>query len=329
MTQFRRRPSVDCEQGLVKGPPHFLVSLWLPLGQTVAFGRQLLLPAILGCGLLLASTGVASAEKLSDIPYARVGETPLALDLYLPKKSETAPPLIVWIHGGAWRHGSKNRCPFTWLNEHNYAVASLQYRLTDRAIFPAQIHDCKGAIRWLRANAAKYGYNAEKIGVAGISAGGHLVALLGTSADVKELEGDIGGNLDQSSRVQAVLDMCGPADFILELKVRPEVVNRPDSAVARLLGGPAAEQQPRARLASPAHHVTEDDAPLLIFHGTKDRLVHMQQSEHLRDLYQKAKLPVTVEFIPDGGHVPRQFFDQTRREMALKFFQKHINGQKD
>ena len=280
------------------------------------------------CCALLLSVGMAgqaeSAEKHANLEYAKVGDVALHLDLYLPDAEKSA-PLVVWIHGGGWRKGSKDRCPFVWLNDHGYAVASVQYRLTDKASFPAQIHDCKGAIRWLRANAEHYGYDAEKIGVAGISAGGHLVALLGTSGDVKELEGDVGGNLDESSRVQAVLDMCGPTDFLLRLKHAPVALDRTDSPVALLLGGPTSEKKELARLASPAHHVSKDDPPLLIFHGTKDPLVHPRQSEHLRDYYQEIGLDVALELIPDGGHVPKQFWDQTRRDMALKFFDEHVN----
>ena len=265
------------------------------------------------------------AETHKNVEYAKVGEVSLHLDLYLPEKAEGA-PLIVWIHGGGWQNGSKDRCPLKWLTGEGYAVASVQYRLTDKGAFPAQIHDCKGAIRWLRANASDYGYNAEKIGVAGISAGGHLVALLGTSGDVKELEGEVGGNLDQSSRVQAVLDMCGPTDFILRWKNRPEAVNKPGTAVYKLLGGPLPEKREVAEAASPATHVTKDDAPLLIFHGTEDPLVQHAQSEHLRDLYIKQELEVTLETIEGGGHVPKEFWDVLRREMALKFFDDHIKA---
>ena len=217
-----------------------------------------------------AATGLAETHK--NLKYATVGDIPLHLDLYLPEKAEGV-PLVVWIHGGGWQKGSKDRCPLTWLTGEGYAVASVQYRLTDKASFPAQIHDCKGAIRWLRANAKEYGYNAKRVGVAGISAGGHLVALLGTSGDVKELEGDVGGNLDYSSRVQAVLDMCGPSDFIMRAKQNPDRVTPEGSPVYKLLGGPVSEKQDLAKLASPAHHVTKDDAPLLIFHVLNDPLV--------------------------------------------------------
>ena len=282
---------------------------------------------ITSCLLLTFVTSpLAQAKTYKDLQYAKVDDITLHVDLYLPEKSDAAPPLIVWIHGGGWQNGSKDRCPFVWLNGQGYAVASVQYRLTDKGSFPAQIHDCKGAIRWLRANAKEYGYNAERIGVVGISAGGHLVALLGTSGDVKELEGDVGGNLDQSSRVQAVLDMCGPADFVLRWKKRPDAVNKPGSPVYKLLGGPLPEKREIAEAASPAYHVTKDDAPLLIVHGTKDQLVQHAQSEHLRDLYNNAELEDTLETIEGGGHVPKEFFDATRREMALKFFGKHIKN---
>lgn len=261
-----------------------------------------------------------------NIVYAKVGDLPLRLDLYLPNVKKDHASLVVWIHGGGWRKGSKDRCPFTWLTAHGYAVASVQYRLTDKAKFPAQIHDCKGALRWLRANAKKYGYNADRIGVAGISAGGHLVALLGTSGGVKALEGDVGGNLDQSSRVQAVLDMCGPSDFLFMLKGNPRVGSQPDSAVGLLFGGPVAEKRDLAKLASPAEHVGEGDPPLLIFHGSKDRLVNIRQSEHLRDLYKKADLEVELVTIPGGGHVPKQFWDKDRRDLALQFFDQHVKA---
>ena len=151
-----------------------------------------------------------NAAEHRDLVYAKTPQRELALDLYIPDGA-TKPPLIVWVHGGAWRAGSKAKPPALWMLERGYAVASISYRLSQQAVFPAQIHDCKAAIRWLRAHASKYGYDAERIGAWGASAGGHLVALLGTSSGVKELEGDLGYN-DQSSRVQAVVDYFGPTD---------------------------------------------------------------------------------------------------------------------
>jgi acetyl esterase/lipase len=128
-------------------------------------------------------------EAARDIEYARPDGTPLLLDLYVPKDARNPLPLVVWIHGGAWRAGSKDRCPAIRVTKRGYVVASVNYRLSQQAIFPAQIEDCKAAIRWLRANAAKYHVDSERIGVWGSSAGGHLVALLGTSGNVEDLEG--------------------------------------------------------------------------------------------------------------------------------------------
>ena len=131
-----------------------------------------------------------------DITYATVDGKDLRLDLYMPEKTAaTQPPLIVWIHGGAWRQGNKNNNGLlVWAAAEGFAIASIQYRLSGEAKFPAQVHDAKGAIRWLRAHAHEYGYDARKIAVAGGSAGGHLAALVGTSGGVQALEGDVGGN---------------------------------------------------------------------------------------------------------------------------------------
>ena len=152
---------------------------------------------------------------MRDIEYARTPEEPLLLDLYRPEMSTMQPkPLVVWIHGGAWRAGSKtNPGEAVRFVDEGYVVASIGYRLSRTARFPAQAHDVKAAIRWLRANAQRYEINPDKIGVWGASAGGHLVALLGTSGDVAELEGNL-GNPGVSSRVQAVVDYFGPTNFL-------------------------------------------------------------------------------------------------------------------
>jgi acetyl esterase/lipase len=125
-------------------------------------------------------------KAMRDVAYARIDGKPLLLDLYLPVKAARPMPVIVFIHGGAWRTGSKERCPAIVMTAQGFAVASIDYRLTDEAVFPAQIYDCKGAIRWVRAHAKEYGLDPDRIGVWGNSAGGHLVALLGTSGGAKE-----------------------------------------------------------------------------------------------------------------------------------------------
>ena len=150
-------------------------------------------------------------------------------------------------------------------------MASINYRLSQHAVFPAQIEDCKAAIRWLRANAAKYHLDPDHIGVWGASAGGHLVAMLGTTGGVKELEGK-GGNLDQSSRVQCVVDWFGPTD----LATMGGSHDNPASPDRQLIGGPVQENKEKARKASPLTYVSKDSAPFLIMHGDKDNMVPLQ-----------------------------------------------------
>ncbi|MCA9043249.1 MAG: serine hydrolase [Planctomycetaceae bacterium] len=273
---------------------------------------------------VLPSHDVFAAETrvIKDVEYASVDGNSLKLDLYLPAADN--PPLVVWIHGGGWRNGSKDRCPVTWLTGHNYAVASISYRLTDKAVFPAQIHDCKGAVRWLRAHAKEYGYSAKNLAVAGSSAGGHLATLLGTTSDVKELEGNVGGNADCSSRVDAIVDFFGPVDFIQRTKSQPNKTTEEGSPVRLLLGGPANEKVELARLASPAFHVTKDDPPVLIFHGSKDNTVLMAQSERLVSACTEAGVPVTLNVLEGLGHGGNGFFDGENQTKLVAFLDEHL-----
>jgi acetyl esterase/lipase len=254
----------------------------------------------------------AGVKATRDVEYAKVDGQSLKLDLYIPAKSEAKPPLLVWIHGGGWTKGSKNGVNGSMLrlSGDGYAVASLDYRLTGLQSHPKQIHDCKGAIRWLRANAEKYGYDATRIGVGGGSAGGHLVLLLGTSGGVKELEGTVGGNPKQSSKVQAVLDLFGPSDMTLFGKRNK-----------RFGEGKAADM---LRSVSPVTYITKDDPPLLIFQGDKDPLVPQEQSEHMHKLYQKAGLDSSLHIIKGAAHGGPKFTDATRSALIKKFFDKHI-----
>ena len=272
------------------------------------------------------STGSAAADDNprthKDIEFASVAGHSLKLDLYLPRKDNA--PLVVFIHGGGWRAGSKERCSVTWLTDHDYAVASISYRLTDKAVFPAQIHDCKAAVRWLRAHARQYGYSTDRIAVAGSSAGGHLAALLGTTGGVEVLEGTVGGNLDHSSRVDAIVDYYGATDFIQRTKTQPHKTVKEGSIVRLLLGGPADEKVDLARLASSAFQVTSDDPPLLIFHGRKDDKVLIGQSERIVDVYQKVKLPVTLHVLEGSGHGGDEFYQGENRDRLVEFLDRQL-----
>jgi acetyl esterase/lipase len=254
-----------------------------------------------------------------DLQYVAGGHERNRLDLYLPEKAEGRRPLIVWIHGGAWWAGSKEGCRAVPLVAKGYAVASINYRFSQHAVFPAQIEDCKAAIRWLRANAAKYRLDPEHIGVWGESAGGHLVAMLGTTGGVKDLEGK-GGNLDQSSRVQCVVDWFGPAD----LTTMGSQADKPGTPVAQLVGGPVQDNKEKARKASPLTYVGKDSAPFLIMHGDQDNLVPLAQSKVLAAALKKAGVEVTLQVVKGNGHGGPGFSSPENRKLIEDFFAKHL-----
>ena len=241
---------------------------------------------------------------MRDIAYVTNGHERQKLDLFIPAGATNPLPLIVWIHGGAWKAGSKDQCPALRYLERGYAVASINYRLSQDAIFPAQIEDCKAAVRWLRAHAKENHLDPERFAAWGSSAGGHLVALLGTSGGVKDFE--TGENLKFSSRVQAVVDFFGPTDFTqmskYSLPNAPFDHDAADSPESQLIGGAIQQNKDKAAKASPLTYVSKDDPPFLIMHGNRDNLVPHQQSELLRDALQKANVPVTLKIIEGAGH---------------------------
>ena len=238
-----------------------------------------------------------------DVPYIADGHERHLLDLYLPSGARNL-PLVVWIHGGGWQNGSKQNTQALSLLAHGYAVASINYRLSSHAIFPAQIEDCKAAIRWLRAHAGEHGYDPKRIGVWGSSAGGHLVAMLGVTGDVPEF--DVGENREVSSRVQAVVDFYGPTD-LLTMDAQSTAISRmkhnaPDSPEAKLVGGAVQENVAKARRASPLTYVSPGDTPILIVHGDQDPLVPVKQSEVFLAALQKAGVDASLYIVTGGGH---------------------------
>jgi acetyl esterase/lipase len=262
--------------------------------------------------------GVRAFRDIAYVPGGGVSQT---LDLFLPASTSARPvPLIVWIHGGAWHAGSKDSCPALPMLTKGFAVASINYRLSQQAIFPAQIHDCKAAIRWLRAHAKQYNLDAEHVGVWGSSAGGHLVALLGVTVDLKELEGDE-GNLDQSSRVQAVCDWYGPTDLTTLISDHAANTNSP---VTQLLGGPASQNKQKAAAANPLTYINKNAAPFLIMHGEQDKLVSIHQSEILHCALQQAGIETTLQRLPNAGHGSPDFYKPAMRELVEKFFIRHL-----
>lgn len=266
-------------------------------------------------------------ELLADVPYVEDGSAAQRLDVLRLKAPTDKPmPVLVFIHGGGWRAGDKRMglrklVPFA---EKGYFCASVNYRLTGEAAFPAQIHNCKCAIRFLRAHAREYNLDPSAIGVWGSSAGGHLVALLGTSGGVDELEGD-GGWSDFSSSVQAVCDWFGPSDFRRFAQATARLT-RQGSAEVTLLGGAVDEKMKKAVLASPVTHVSADDPPFLIMHGTDDPVVPYRQSLLLAEALRKVQVP--VELVPQkgAGHGGPQFTTPEISRQVADFFDRHLTG---
>jgi len=264
-----------------------------------------------------------------DLAYVANGHARQKLDLYIPEKSSEPLPLIIWIHGGGWAAGSKDQCqPLrNGYAERGYAVASIGYRLSGDAIFPAQIEDCKAAIRWLRAHAKQYNLNPDRFGVWGSSAGGHLAALVGASGGVKAF--DVGAHLDQSSRVQAACDYYGPTDLLQmddhALADAHLKHNLPASPESKLIGGPIQENKEKAARVNPIAYVTPDDPPFLIVHGDKDPLVPIHQSQLLFEALKKTGVSVRFHTIHGAGH-GQGFGGREIEEMVNGFFDRCLKG---
>jgi acetyl esterase/lipase len=258
-----------------------------------------------------------------NIVYAEAGAKKLLLDIYMPPGKKN-PYLIVWVHGGAWRSGSKESPPLNLLPA-GYALASVNYRLSEEAPFPALIHDIKASIRFLRGNAKKYGYRADKIIIWGSSAGGHLAALVGTSNNDKELEGSLGNYTKESSSVQLILDYYGPTNFLTILnQSTPHGINVRVPAMTLLLGKPVEQAPELARKASPVYQVDPSDPPILIVHGDQDNQVPVNQSLELMAAYKKNSLPVEIEFVPGAGHTDNVYHKKEISGVTEKFLKKFL-----
>jgi len=265
------------------------------------------------------------AKVLMDVSYVENGHAKQKLDLYLPAQPKG--PLLIWIHGGGWRGGSKDKPPGLAMVKNGVAVASVEYRFSQDAIFPAQIEDCKAAIRWLRAHAKEYGYRDDMFAAWGASAGGHLVALLDVTGKVRDF--DVGANLDQSSAIQCGLDWFGPSDFpAYDPDLPTPMVQRenPESVIALLFGGPVSQKLELAKRASPVTWVTKDAAPLLIMQGTKDPLVPLDQSQRLYDKLKSVGADVTLDVIEGAGHGGPQFVTPEKLKLIFEFLAKHWAG---
>jgi acetyl esterase/lipase len=256
-----------------------------------------------------------------DLAYVPKGHKRQKLDLFIPENGKAPLPLIVWIHGGAWKYGSKEYCPpLPWV-EKGYVIASINYRLCQHAYFPAQIEDCKAAVRWLRAHAREYRIDPDRIVAWGDSAGGHLASLLGTAGDIPDWEQ---GNPVGSSRVQVVIDWYGRANLAC-VSTDPAYA---DSPIAMLLGGSGPEVKDQAEDASPIHYVSKNDPAFLIMHGDKDGVVPVEQSLAFTSALKAAGVKVKLVVLRGAGHGGGEFLAPEQVTTIDTFLHEHLGPRK-
>jgi acetyl esterase/lipase len=274
-------------------------------------------------------------KKYLDIPYENVPNSP-KLDVYLPDSGEGPFPVIVYIHGGAYMFGDKRDAevqPALEGLKREYAVVSINYRLAQVAKWPAQIYDCKAAVRWIRGNAKKYGFNSNRIAAWGASAGGQLAALIGTSGDVKSLENLELGYPDESSRVEAVVDWFGPTNFLkMDEQLKESALKSafdnsgPNSPGSQLMGKNIADFPSLAAEADPDTYVSADDPPFFIQHGLEDNVVPYQGSVELAQNLGKTIGPekVFLELFPSTNHYGHIFFTQENLDRVFQFLDRFL-----
>jgi acetyl esterase/lipase len=275
--------------------------------------------------LLLALTACSAraAQSIAGLAYVEGGRADQVLDLHLPALPAPA-PLVVYVHGGAWRSGNRSAYP-AFLVERGFAVASLEFRSTEVAPFPANVHDIKAAIRFLRANALRLGYRGDRIAIAGASSGGHLAALVGVSHGVPDVEGALGEHVGTTSQVQAIVSWFGASNLQTILaQSTPHGLAVREPALRLLLGDLPVAVPDMARLASPVTHVDPQDPPLLLLHGDQDVQMPINQLHELQGAYARAGVPVQTHVLHGVGHDGGPFFQGPAAEVVVRFLQQSL-----
>jgi acetyl esterase/lipase len=293
--------------------------------ETAWWSSALVAGAAAASVLTLTVAAQPQVRVVRDIAYATVGERVLQLDLHMPD-GVSNPSLLVWVHGGAWRQGSRAsvRPEFA---QNGFATASVGYRLSPEARFPAMIHDIKAAIRFLRARAGDYGYRADRIAIAGDSAGAHLAALVGVSNGVAELEGTIGAHRDRSSAIQAILAYYPATNLTTILgQSTPFGLGVRVPALQLLLGDQPDRVPDLARLASATSHVDASDPPLLLFHGDEDPQMPIAQSHELHAGYRALGLDAEMIVVGGAAHGGDVFYRGGHLERAVAFLRRTVGN---
>jgi len=265
---------------------------------------------------------VITSESYLDLDYAGTGDRNQMLDLRLPPTARGPAPVIVWFHGGGWHKGDKRAhdVPAPVIDRYlarGYAVASANYRLAQQASFPAQIHDGKAVIRFLRGHAQQFNLDPARIGVWGQSAGAYLAVFLGLTNGNPALEGNVGQHLDQSSAVRVVVNRCAPTD--MTLPNQPAALMEP---FHKMLG----DANPvLAAQASPVTYVSQHAVPMLIVHGEDDAIVPIHHAKILAAALQNVGAEVAVLPLQDSGHGTGRFQAPATDSVIDGFFDKHLH----
>jgi len=247
---------------------------------------------------LRAAEPPADVEFTRDVVYGKGGDVDLKLNIARPKDAKGPLPLVLFIHGGGWVAGDRSgHDPQTWdFAKRGYVAATIGYRLTDVAKWPAQVNDVKCAVRFLRANASRYGIDPDHIGAVGFSAGAHLAMMLAVTDKSDGLEGD-DGSPEQSSAIQAAVSFFGPTDL-----ARDDLPAAGHPLVEKLVGHLPEKGNKACENASPLYYVSKGDAPMLLFQGMADPLVPYNQATIMAEAMAKAQIPGRVELIMNAGH---------------------------
>jgi acetyl esterase/lipase len=311
---------------LPDGPLRFISSIDMRFLKLSPFLIASLLTPLLPAQTVAPAPPAGDIVVLHDVVTGKGGNRDLHAEIAYPKNATKPMPAVIFIHGGGWIGGSYKGAPIQALARAGFFAASIEYRLSNEAKWPAQIEDCKLGVRWLRANAATYGVDPNRIGVWGESAGGHLVACLGTMADEKELEGT-GGWPGASSAVQAVVDYYGPTDFFDKGDYSPQAMD----LTQRLFGLPHDVNPELWKSGSPLAFVKAGDPPMLIIHGDADTLVPIAQSIVFDAALTKAGVPHQFVTVKNAGHgfsaAPGTTIDPSRDEInriTLAFLNKYL-----
>jgi len=266
----------------------------------------------------------AMKHQFCDVEYANDNGRSLKLDIYLPEQPLTSIPVVLWVHGGGWQNGDKQSAPHEVLCARGFAVVGVEYRLSGEAIWPTALHDLKAAIRWVRANAWKYFLDPNRIGAWGASAGGHLVAMLGVTGDMPDMDGNYGPT-GYSTALQAVCNWCGPTDLSRVKEPHWRVIRQQtiEEVIEKFMGGPWDQIAEQMRNASPVTYIHPFCPPIQTVHGLDDDVVHPMNARVFHEALVRAGVQSQLLLLEHTGHSVSS--DETR-ELACRFFERNLVG---